>query len=266
MGWRPSGQLLTITKPVGGTISTAGINCGTRGADCSAKRPNGDAIELRPEADAGFTFVGYTVDCAPGGRTIMTAPRMCGATFAPVADSRVASEGTTQVLTIAPVPTGGTLEGVDIICGTKGSVCSANHPDGVPVDLHPTADEGFTFMGFTGDCVPLGHTQMSGPRTCGATFSRTDVVSAQPPPRRTVEPGPGRRPPVGGPSPTPEGQVTQRPPGGSPPLPPQPPGPGRPPVVEPVPDKPVELPISPEAFAKGKIQELIKEYCEAFGD
>ena len=28
--------------------------------------------------------------------------------------------GATQTLTIAPVPTGGTLEGVDILCGTEG--------------------------------------------------------------------------------------------------------------------------------------------------
>ena len=81
------------------------------------------------------------------------------------------------MLTIEPVLTRGTLEGVDIICGTKGSICSANRPDGVPVELHPTADPGFTFMGFVGDCVPLGHTQMTVPRTCSATFSPTAEVS-----------------------------------------------------------------------------------------
>ena len=177
---RPSGQLLTITKPEGGTISAAGITCGTQGMDCSTNRPKGDAIELRPEADAGFAFVGYTGDCAPGGRTVMTAPRTCGATFAPV---EAVAPATTQLLTIAPVPTGGTIEGVDIICGTKGSICSAKHPDGVPVELHPMADAGFTFMGFVGDCAPLGQTQMTGPRTCGATFSPTAVASAPPPPR-----------------------------------------------------------------------------------
>src|SRR5213075_1006922 len=73
-------------------------------------------------------------------------------------------------------PTGGTLEGVDIKCGSQGSACSANHPDGVPVELHPMADDGFTFMGFTGDCAPLGHTQMTGARSCGATFQRTSTL------------------------------------------------------------------------------------------
>ena len=110
----------------------------------------------------------------------MTAARTCGATFVKAAAAGPPA-GATQLLTIAPVPTGGTLEGVDIICGTKGSVCSANHPDGVLVELHPTADPGFTFMGFVGDCVPLGHTQMTVPRTCSATFSPTAEVSAPPP-------------------------------------------------------------------------------------
>ena len=78
-----SSQLLTITKPNGGTILGSGIRCGTRGVDCSAERPKGDPIELTSEADAGFIFVGYTGDCAPGGRTIMTTARICSATFVP---------------------------------------------------------------------------------------------------------------------------------------------------------------------------------------
>jgi serine/threonine protein kinase len=252
-------QLLTITKPIGGTVSAAGIRCGTRGTDCSTSRPKDDPIELTPVADAGFTFVGYTGDCAPGGRTIMTGPRTCGATFEK--DVAPATTTATQTLTIAPVPTGGTLEGVDILCGTKGSVCSVNHPDGVPVELHPTADAGFTFMGFKGDCAPLGHTQMTGPRTCSATFSPTAEVSAAP----TVKPPPpvarGRS---GG------GPVTPPPTPDVPPVavaapPPTPPRQGRGPVVDPTQGtpKPVAPPISDEDFAKGKIQEMLKDYCAA---
>jgi serine/threonine protein kinase len=255
-GFGTAGQLLTITKPVGGTLSMAGINCGTRGADCSTSRPNGDRIELTPEADAGFTFVGYTGDCAPGGRTIMTAPRICGATFAP--DVPPPPGAATQLLTIAPVPSGGTLEGVDILCGSKGSICSANHPEGVPVELHPTADPGFTFMGFLGDCKPLGHTQMTGPRTCSATFSSTVALAtttttttpptkggtrgSTPPPRPTDSPGSR--------SPTP------------PPTPPPPP----PVIVDPATatGTPPPPPPTDEQFAKRKIQELLQEWCSAY--
>ena len=257
------GQLLTITKPTGGTLSAAGIRCGTRGADCTASRPKGDAIELTPDADAGFTFVGYTGDCAPGGRTIMTAPRTCGATFAQSSPTAgTATPGPTQTLTITP-PTGGTLEGVDILCGTKGTVCSANHPDGVPVELHPTADAGFTFMGFTGDCAPLGHTQMTSPKTCGATFSPTDIVSKQPP----IKPSPGgptRRGGDAAPQPAPPAgpPVAVVPPAAAPPS--SGTREGRGPIVDPsLPQKPVVAPPTDEEFAKGKILEMLKDYCAA---
>jgi hypothetical protein len=259
-GFGAGGQLLTITKPTGGTLSAAGIHCGTRGADCTASRPKGDTIELTPEADAGFTFAGYTGDCAPGGRTIMTTPRTCGATFAQSTPGGGAPPaGATQTLTITP-PTGGTLEGVDILCGTKGTVCSANHPDGVPVELHPTADAGFTFMGFTGDCVPLGHTQMTSPRTCGATFSPTDIVSKQPP----IKPSPSNPSRKAGGEATPQPPVaTVVPPVAAPPL--SPTREGRAPVVDPTlgTQKPVVAPPTDEEFAKGKILEMLKEYCAA---
>jgi hypothetical protein len=255
------GQLLTITRPSGGTLAATGIRCGTRGTDCSARRPNGDPIELTPEADPGFTFAGYTGDCAPAGRTIMTVPRTCGATFVKEV-AGAAAAGATQTLTIAPVPTGGTLEGVDIFCGTKGSICSANHPDGVPVELHPTADPGFTFMGFKGDCMPLGHTQMTGPRTCSATFSPTAEVSAAPPPKQPTQVARGRS--GAGPAAAPPAldaslQTTV------PPPPPAPRPPGRGPVVDPTltTATPVVAPPTAEEFAKGKIQEMLKAYCAA---
>jgi len=256
IGFGPSGPLLTITKPAGGTLSTAGINCGTRGSDCSIKRPNGDPVELRPEPDTGFTFVGYTGDCAPAGRTLMTAPRTCGATFVPVVAGP--ATGATQPLTIAPVPTGGTIEGVDILCGTKGSICSANHPNGVLVELYGTADPAFTFMGFVGDCAPRGQTQMTGPRTCGATFSPTAVVSQVP----TVP-----VPPAGGPRGGRRGQggvltpqTTEVAP--SPPPAPAPRGAIVPPTA--AGEKPVPVPISDKEFAKGAIKSVLKEYCDAY--
>ncbi|MGH9139774.1 MAG: hypothetical protein ACRD2I_01385 [Vicinamibacterales bacterium] len=260
LGAGSGGQMLTITKPIGGTLSAAGIRCGSRGSDCSTSRPSGDLIEITPEADAGYTFSGYVGDCAPAGRTIMTMARTCGGTF--VKEVVQTQPGATQTLTIAPVPTGGTLEGVDILCGTKGSICSANHPDGVAVELHPTADPDYTFMGFKGDCVPLGHTQMTGPRTCSATFSLTkDLAQAAPPVRPSPTPGPRGRSGGGAPSPSPT--VVAVAPVTPPVTPVRPPGRG--PVVDPTlaTAKPVVPPQSDEDFAKGKIQEMLKAYCAA---
>jgi hypothetical protein len=261
IGRPPAGQLLTITKPEGGTLSAASIRCGTRGNDCSATRPNGDAIELTPQADAGYTFVGYTGDCAPGGRTIMSSARTCGATFTKDVTPPTTA-GPTQTLTVTP-PTGGTLEGVDILCGTKGSACSTNPPEGATVDLHPIADDGFTFMRFTGDCAPLGHTQMNTPRTCSATFSLISEVSKTP-----TLPAPVARGRSAGGGQVAQGQPPQQPVTPTPPVPvtPSPPRPaGRGPVVDPTQAaaKPVPPPQTDEEFAKDRIQEMMKAYCDA---
>ena len=184
----------------------------------------------------------------------MTVPRTCGATFA---EAPKVATAVTQLLTIAPVPTGGTIEGLDIICGTKGSACSVSHPDGVPVELHPTADPGFTFMGFLGDCKPLGHTQMTGPRTCGATFSPTAVVSAVPPPK----PSPSRPPVDRGPR---ETGPPSRPVDQTPSRPPVPVSPGNTVVAPPAPDKQVPPPPTDEEYAKSRIKDVLKDYCKAY--
>jgi hypothetical protein len=76
-------QLLTITPPQGGTILSAGIECGTMGTDCSESVPNGLSVKLRALADTGFTFQRYTGDCGPSDESLMTMPRTCGAIFVP---------------------------------------------------------------------------------------------------------------------------------------------------------------------------------------
>ena len=100
-----SGELLTITKPTGGTITSRGINCGTTGSDCSTTLPSGEPVELQTHADTGFMFTGYTGDCLSTGRTLMTSPRTCGGTFAPLPDvpAQVA-----RLLTVTR-PKGGTI-------------------------------------------------------------------------------------------------------------------------------------------------------------
>ena len=85
IGGSSSSQILTITPPTNGTVSTSkGIICGTLGTNCSAAYANGETVELQVQAAPGFAFSTYTDDCAPGGRTIMRAARTCGATFAPI--------------------------------------------------------------------------------------------------------------------------------------------------------------------------------------
>jgi tetratricopeptide (TPR) repeat protein len=141
----------------------------------------------------------------------------------------------TQLLTIAPVPIGGTLAGVDINCGTRGSVCSANYPEAALEQLQAVADPGYTFMGFVGDCMPLGQTQMTGPRTCSARFSPSSTMSAA---RGSLPPSFGNA-------------GTQA----SSPSPPELRG-SRPELTAPLPTS--------EAYSKDRIKELLRAFCAAY--
>jgi formylglycine-generating enzyme required for sulfatase activity len=169
-------QRLTIEKPAGGTIlSAAGITCGTAGSKCSVEVSDGLQVSLIPQPDPGYRFTGFTGDCSSGGTTTMTSRRACGASFSP-AGPPPASE---QPLTINR-PAGGTItNGAGINCGTRGAACSGLLATGTQVQLQAQADDGFTFRGFTDDCVANGTTTMTAPRTCGATFDR---VTARPGP------------------------------------------------------------------------------------
>jgi uncharacterized repeat protein (TIGR02543 family) len=72
-------------------------------------------------------------------------------------------------------PAGGVVKSAGINCGTRSKACSVTKPAGVWLGLLATADRGYTFTGWTGDCsgTEAGYTlALTGPRTCGATFAR----------------------------------------------------------------------------------------------
>lgn len=251
------GHALTVMKPVGGTISGGGITCGTNASECTATVANGQTLEFQAQPDEGFTFAGFIGDCAPGGRTTMTEPRTCGATFVPEAAS-VSSGRATQLLTIAP-PTGGTIVGTGISCGSLGAECSTQQPGGTIVTLKALADAGFTFRGFTGDCAPKGEALMEGPRTCGATFVANRAAAkgagdVAPPPlgrkgetaadttgRRSAGETPASRNTGNGSG---TGTATTNAPAGAD-------------------AKPVPPPITAEAHAQGEIQKTLNRYRSA---
>jgi hypothetical protein len=75
-------------------------------------------------------------------------------------------------------PTGGTIIGDGIECGTRGSACSANPAEGASVKLEAVPDDKYVFTGFKGDCAPVGSLLMTRPRTCGATFEPAAIPAA----------------------------------------------------------------------------------------
>ena len=250
-----SGHLLTITKPVNGTISGAGLRCGTDGSDCSGQVADGEAVEFTFAADEGFAFEGYTGDCAPAGRIAMIGPRTCSATFQPLVGTE--TEGKRWTLTIL-TPQGGTLIAAGgIQCGTMGTVCSTEIPDGQPVTVFARADDKYSFVSFTEGCAPSGNTIMRGPVTCGATFAPRGGGLE---PRRDPPPSTARNTP--NPAPSGRGAAPSLPPDPAPA--PAPAAPDQPPVTVASPDKPAAQVMSDDDHAKkNEIPALLKEYCAA---
>jgi hypothetical protein len=250
----PEGQLLTITKPTGGTISGRGIRCGTNGSDCAATATTDEPVQLEVQPDKGFLFAGWTDDCAPTGRTVMIKPRRCGARFESVAAAPVQAS---YELTVTR-PKDGTLVSADILCGTLGSNCSSTKPSGELVKLEAQPDAGFTLQRFTGGCAPNGEMLMTGPRTCGVVFVQSSAVAQPPRPPvvpvhrpefKPVAPPPPVDIPVAG------GQTTPLVPAGLTPTAPL--GPG----VAPAPP-----PIPADVTAKNNIKKVLKDFCDAYHD
>jgi len=270
-GWLwASGHSLTISRPTGGTILAKGITCGTLGSDCSAQRDSGDMVELQVQADPGFVFRGYTGDCAPGGRTLMTGARTCGATFEAVPNATPSK--VTRALTVTP-PKGGTIVSQGITCGTLGSECTASHPDGTQVKLDVLADQGFLFARFTGACAPDGQTTMTEARTCGATFVPAQAPSGGQqaggggggtlPPRAPQKPKPVEAPAV--PTlPPPTGVAAGG--GTTAPVIPTPGPPAGGPALGPIgpTEGPAPPPTPPDVTARNEIQKTLTQFCAAY--
>ena len=263
----PAGQKLTLTRPTGGTIVGPGIECGSKGDDCSTERPTGDVVELEARPDSGFLFTGFTGDCAPAGRISMSAPRKCGATF----DAVSGPVGPVTFALTIDKPVGGTIVGEpNILCGTLDNICTANIASGTAVALHFQADNNFTFQAFTKDCAPNGEMIMNAAKTCGAIFMQTPGATV-------VNRGPDVSPPVKRPQPkkTDEGTTKNAgavdtrpvpepvPPAVPPPASPQPQT-QQPSTTVPPPDTgPTKAPITEEQHAKDEMNRVVTDYCRA---
>lgn len=99
----------------------------------------------------------------------------------------------TRLLTVTK-PTGGSILGPYISCGSIGSTCTGARTSTEIVQLTAQPDDGFAFVGWTGDCVPNGRVMMNAARTCSATFERmleppppiTHVLTILPPQGGTI--------------------------------------------------------------------------------
>ncbi len=183
---------LTITRPGGGTVKAAGINCGTKSDSCTVTMPGPMTLGLLAVADSGYTFLNWSGQCSGTSVSYALAlegPRSCTATFIPAGntgsqpppDSTPGGTNGGQSLPMgAPYtlavtrPIGGTVNAAGIDCGTKGKQCSVTMPAALWLGLQATPDRRYVFTGWTGHCSgtqPSHSLALEGPRTCGAVFT-----------------------------------------------------------------------------------------------
>jgi hypothetical protein len=183
---------LTVPRPSGGTITGAGINCGTSGSVCQVTMPSSMTLGLQANADTGFVFSSWSGDCTgtnPSTWLTLDGVKTCGAVFTaaapapPPGSTTTGGTGTSTSTGSLPAgppftltvsrPTGGTVMGAGINCGSTGSLCSVSMPASMTLGMQAVPDAGHAFSGWTGDCSgtsPSVWLPLTGPRACGAVF------------------------------------------------------------------------------------------------
>jgi hypothetical protein len=185
----PAAYRLTVTRPSGGLVYGAGIECGTAAATCQVTMPGSMSLGLQAVPDAGYRFGGWTGDCSGTDAAyslLLGGSRTCGARFdavAPPSPSGTPSApppggedlpiGAPYTLT-ALRPTGGTVYAAGIDCGTNTASCTVTMPGPMNLGLQAAPDSGYVFVSWTGHCSGTQAAYalaLEGPRTCGATFA-----------------------------------------------------------------------------------------------
>jgi uncharacterized repeat protein (TIGR02543 family) len=168
---------LTVARPSGGSVRAAGINCGTKGRSCDVTMPGPMTLGVQATADSGYRFLEWTGNCSGSGSSYALAlegPRSCGASFIPAGSTLFEPPPSPDPYTLTITrPSGGTVQAAGINCGTKDKICSVTMPAALWLGLQATADRGYTFTGWMGDCSgtqPTFTIALAGPRTCSATF------------------------------------------------------------------------------------------------
>lgn len=168
---------LTVTRGGNGsggvTSSSPGIDCGN---DCSETYDHGGSVTLTAAPDASSTFTGWGGACSGTGscQVTMDQAKSVTATFTLKTYALTVSKAGPGTGSLTSTPTG-------INCG---STCSATFNHGTTVTLTPTADSGFAFGGWSGDCTGSAacNVSMTQARAVTATFddvaAPTSVVGA----------------------------------------------------------------------------------------
>ena len=152
---------LTVSVSGDGQVSSfpAGIACP---GDCSEDYAEGTVVTMGATPDAGFSFDGWSGDCSGTGlcQVTMDQARSVTASFIQILQPltvQVSGDGAVR----------STPAGID--CPGD---CGEDYAQGTAVTLSQTADPGFAFDGWSGDCSGTGACQvtMDQARSVQATF------------------------------------------------------------------------------------------------
>ncbi len=210
---------LTVTRPAGGTVNGAGINCGTGGTICQVTMSAAMTLGLQATPDSGYAFSAWSGSCtgtSPSYSLVLDGTKTCGATFTAVAPPPPTTT-TPPPTTTTPPPveatppttglpigapytltierrSGGVVKSAGINCGTTAKACTTTMPAPMTLGLQATADPGYAFLEWTGHCSGTSvnlSISLEGARTCAASFIPAgSTVIEPPPPTETTTPTP----------------------------------------------------------------------------
>jgi hypothetical protein len=154
---------LTVSVTGNGSVTSnpVGISCGN---DCSEDFNSGTSVTLAATATSGSEFVSWQGACNGSGacNVNMNQNQQVTATFQTIAIE-------TNTLTVTVTGNGSVSSNpVGISCGSD---CTEDYNNGTSVTLSATAESGFVFAGWSGDC--------SGSASCSVLMNTNRSTTAQ---------------------------------------------------------------------------------------
>jgi uncharacterized repeat protein (TIGR02543 family) len=170
-----------ITVQVIGAGQVAGgfqITCGAGATSCYGTFTGTTSVALTASDDGIWTFSSW--DCSAGGES--ASDRICtidldGGDHEVIATFTAATFPGSKTLTVTK-PTGGKVEGADIVCGSGATEtdCTDTEPTGSTLTVLAEADTDYTFSGWGGACSGSSvncTVELADDRNLTATFSPT---------------------------------------------------------------------------------------------
>jgi uncharacterized repeat protein (TIGR02543 family) len=172
-GGTPTNTLTIAPVPAGGSVSGGGLACGNGGTTCQVTVGSGTTVALTATPASGYVFTSWGGSCSgtsTSTNVLVDAAKACSATFT---SSGGPVNGPPYTMTITP-PTGGTIQGAGLNCGSGATQCSVTMPAAMTLGLSAIPASGYVFSNWTGDCSGTNtgiFVTLDGPRTCSATFT-----------------------------------------------------------------------------------------------